>query len=403
MAEQAAQYDRWKAAGTIAERPDATILLLDGAQGRHAVRKMMATPVFAMRARSLFTQRLHILTRLHHPHVAAVLAGHINRRDCLAYMEYAPRGALFDAVGTARRLWTLPLPPLEAVRLTHEIAEGVQAMHGQGIIHGGLKLGNVLLVAGTDGQWQAKVTDALLHEGFVNGTLRTGTARPTDLADPWLFLAPEQYAGRAELASDQYALAVIAFLLLTGETPFTLDPVAHLQAREAPPYRKPHDLNPVLPVALDAVLWRGLSRAPKARYPTVRAFAQALASAIGARDATRTVSIAPGSIPLLPGGFADAAPPAAIAQAHEKMSVPLPLALRNPAGSIPIPGLPDLPPDYAWSEDVVKTYRALEALPELGTKRTTRRRVVPRSAIVAVSALLVVLAATLFILLALFR
>lgn len=402
----AEQYDRWKVTGTIAERPDASIVLLDGTQGKQAVRKTMPTPLFAMRARGLFTQRLHVLTHVHHPHVASVFAGRISHRDCLAYQEYAPRGALFDAVGTARRLWTLPLPPLEAVRLATEIAEGLQALHGQGIIHGGLKLSNVLLVAGEDGLWQAKVTDALLHEGFVNGTLRKDSARPTDLTDPWLYLAPEQYAGRAELASDQYALAVIAFLLLTGETPFTLDAMAHLQAREALPYRKPHDVNPVLPVALDAVLWRGLSRAPKARYPTARAFAAALAGAVGHQDTARSVSIAPTSIPRHPSGYPAANPPTAIAQAHEEMSVPLPLALRNPAGSIPIPGLPDLPPDYAWSAEVVAAYRASEPLPELGTprtKRTTRRQAVPASVIVTVSVLLVILAAALIMALALFR
>lgn len=392
----AAQFAKLRAVRPIAERADAAIWLMEGAAGAQFARKTMSVPLFAVRSRGLFMQRLHVLAHLHHPHLASVPAGRVQkRRECLVYTEYAPRGSLYDAVAApGKRLWALPLPPLDALRLTQEIAEGMQALHSAGLIHGGLKLGNVLLVADADGQWRAKVTDALLHEGFAGGALRGGSARPTDLADPWLFLAPEQYAGRPELASDQYALAVLAFVLLTGETPYTLDAVAHLQARDVPPYQKASVANPILPLGVDAVLWRGLSRAPKARYPSVRAFAAALAGVLGDRDAPRAVSIAPSSIPILRA----AVPPPPVAQLHEEMHMPQPLAVRTETGSLPVPGLPDLPANYSWVPDVVSAYRAPDA-PVISAKTMTRRSAVPAGVIIAVTTLLLLLALLLAVML----
>jgi serine/threonine protein kinase len=392
----AAQFAKLRAVRPIAERADAAIWLMEGAAGAQFARKTMAVPLFALRARGLFMQRLQALAHLHHPNLASVPAGRVQkRRECIVYTEYAPRGSLYDAVAVpGKRLWTLPLPPLDALRLTQAIAEGVQALHGAGLVHGGLKLSNVLLATEADGAWRPKVTDALLHEGFAGGPLRAGTLRPTDLADPWLYLAPEQYAGRPDLASDQYALAVIAFVLLTGETPYTLDAIAHLQARDVSPYQKASTVNPILPLGMDAVLWRGLSRAPKARYPSARAFAAALGAALGDHDAPRAVSLAPGSIPIPRAAM----PPPPVAQSHEEMSMPLPLAVRDETGSIPVPGLPDLPANYSWVPDVVSTYRRSD-VPLPSRKATTRRNVVPTGAIVAVTLLLALLAVLLAVML----
>src|SRR5262249_49950970 len=140
-------------------------------------------------------------------------------------------------------------------------------------------------------------TDTLLHEGFAGAPLRTGKERPNGLADPWLFLAPEAADGHAELASDQYALGILAFLLLTGELPIMGDPAQTLHGKETPELRKASTVNPILPASVDGVLWRPLTRAPRGRYPTVRTFAQALGDALGAGRTTHHVALAPGSIP----------------------------------------------------------------------------------------------------------
>ena len=90
--------------------------------------------------------------------------------------------------------------------------------------------------------------------------------------------------GRAATeASDRYSLAVAAFELLVGERPFTAEPFA-AQARqhlEEPPPRA-SDRNRELPLSVDAVLERGLAKAPEDRWPTACAFAEALEGALQA-------------------------------------------------------------------------------------------------------------------------
>jgi serine/threonine-protein kinase len=82
-------------------------------------------------------------------------------------------------------------------------------------------------------------------------------------------------------ASDRYALAVAAYELLVGERPFAASHFA-AQARqhveEPPPAASAR--NPALPVAVDAVLERGMAKEPGKRWPSAGAFAQALESAL---------------------------------------------------------------------------------------------------------------------------
>ena len=373
----------------IAERPDAGSWLMAGPTGQRYVRKTMATPLLAVRARGLFQQRLRVLTALRHPHLAQVTAGWVQRTECAILTDYAPRGSLHDAVAAHNaRLWTLPMPPLEATRLIVEIAAGVQTLHNHGMIHGGLKLTNVLLFAGYDGQWHAKITDVVLHEGFINGTLRNAADRPTNLTDPWRYLAPEQYQQRPDFASDQFALGMIAYLLLTGEAPYTIDPIAYLQVRDVPLLRPASALNAVLPRAVDLVLVRALQRAPRARYPAVQTFAEELQTAIGLQRPSHAIQVSPSSIPRALGRDAQAS---SIVQPHEVMRPPVPLALHNEAASlsVPVPGLPDLPPHYRWADEVVSTHsQKLSVVPAPIPPTVRRRRTIPVALLAAVTVLL---------------
>jgi eukaryotic-like serine/threonine-protein kinase len=104
------------------------------------------------------------------------------------------------------------------------------------------------------------------------------------------YISPEQAMGRpATPASDRYALAVVAFELLSGRRPFISDHFA-AQARqhveEEPPAAS--TVNRDLPVAIDPVLARGMAKAPEVRFATAGALAEALEVALTAP--TRTAS-----------------------------------------------------------------------------------------------------------------
>jgi eukaryotic-like serine/threonine-protein kinase len=112
------------------------------------------------------------------------------------------------------------------------------------------------------------------------------------------YMAPEQARGEpSSPASDRYALACVAFELLTGRRPFdresqAAEAAAH--ARETPPSARQYD--PKLPAALDAVFARGLAKRPAERHPTGAALVddlrRALASPVPATAATAATVVA---------------------------------------------------------------------------------------------------------------
>jgi eukaryotic-like serine/threonine-protein kinase len=97
--------------------------------------------------------------------------------------------------------------------------------------------------------------------------------------DP-LYVAPEQWSGRVFLATDQYALAIMAYQLLTMRVPFqgTQQQVMdqHLHAEPRPP----STLGPRIPLALDVVILKALAKKPQDRYPNISDFAEAFEKAL---------------------------------------------------------------------------------------------------------------------------
>ena len=109
------------------------------------------------------------------------------------------------------------------------------------------------------------------------------------------YLAPEQARGeRATPVSDLYALAVVAFELLTGKRPYerdssTAEAIAHVSA----PIPPASDSNPTLPRELDDVLARGLAKEPAHRFASAADFVDALHGALDREAGTTRVAAIP--------------------------------------------------------------------------------------------------------------
>ena len=104
------------------------------------------------------------------------------------------------------------------------------------------------------------------------------------------YLSPEQALGReATGASDRYALAVVAFELLTGERPFEAQHFA-AQARQHIEDERPRasDRDRTLPPAVDDVLVRGMAKEPDERFETAGAFVDALETVLSGGVAVTT-------------------------------------------------------------------------------------------------------------------
>src|SRR5262249_2889309 len=111
---------------------------------------------------------------------------------------------------------------------------------------------------------------------IANTTKMTGTVRGT-----FAYMAPEQMAGQPVPASDQYALAIMTYELLTGKTPLdgTQPQVVVYQHAQTMPV-VPSKINPSLPSVLDGVILKALAKKPEQRFPAVREFAQAFTAAL---------------------------------------------------------------------------------------------------------------------------
>jgi eukaryotic-like serine/threonine-protein kinase len=183
-------------------------------------------------------------------------------------MEYLPGGSLDAKIAGG------PCPPAQAIGWVEEAAGALDAAHAAGIVHRDVKPANLLL----DGGGHIHVADFGIASAAGLGSLtQTGTILGTAG-----YLSPEQAQGeRATAASDRYALAVVAWELLTGRRPFaasstTVEALAHVNA----PVPSPHAANPDLPRELDPVFERALAKDPGARYPTAAEFAGDLRRAL---------------------------------------------------------------------------------------------------------------------------
>lgn len=216
------------------------------------------------------------------------LTGVVEQGDLLALvMAFAPGGSLGDTLRTrgpdgAKKL-ALPLAPGVVSRLVTQLGRALGAAHAAGLVHGDLKPANIFVRTSPNGAPLAAVSDfgqAVLTSAAAAVLGSGGTSVPRERR-PWAaeqlaFAAPEQLRGERLPASDQYALAAIAYYLLTGKPPVVPDadslPAAIAGASVTPPSL----LRPELGGEADAVFLRALAKEPGRRFPSIEAFAKAL-------------------------------------------------------------------------------------------------------------------------------
>ena len=163
-------------------------------------------------------------------------------------------------------------------------------------MHRDVKPGNVLLQLEPNGHWHALLADF----GIARGS--DGSSHRTQVSGTLAYMAPEQFTGKFSPASDQYALAVMTYQLLTGHTPFEGDiaTLTHGHMYGTPPSVRSY--NAALPATVDGVLNRALAKDPAQRYPTVTEYGKALQVALAQKSAAGDAVAPPLPNPAPAGG-----------------------------------------------------------------------------------------------------
>ena len=173
-----------------------------------------------------------------------------------------------------------PLPPGRIAEFISPVASALDAAHAAGLVHRDVKPANILVDARAGRPDHVYLSDFGVSKGAVSSVSLTGAGQ--FLGTPG-YSAPEQIRGLAvDGRTDQYALACVAYQLLTGEMPFERDQgMAVLLAHLSEPPPSLVSRRPDLPEAVDRVLARALAKAPEERFGSCGAFADALRKALG--------------------------------------------------------------------------------------------------------------------------
>jgi serine/threonine-protein kinase len=202
---------------------------------------------------------------LQHPNVVGVYdRGETDGRHWIA-MEYVEGASLKDLIARG-------LTVGEAVEIVRQVLAGTKFAHDRGIIHRDLKPQNVLV----DREGRARVVDFGIARVGASEITQTGSVLGTAQ-----YLSPEQAQGlETGATSDLYSIGVLLYECLTGRVPFEADsPVAVALKQISEPPRRPSELNPQIPPALDAVVMRALAKDPANRFQSADEFIAALDAA----------------------------------------------------------------------------------------------------------------------------
>jgi eukaryotic-like serine/threonine-protein kinase len=227
-----------------------------------------------------------LAARLHHPNVVRVIDVVEESGDLVLVLDYVEGGSLAELLEHAGAPFDARARARVVVRILLDIAAGLDAAHraldddgqGLGIVHRDVSPSNVLV--GTDGI--ARLTDFGIAKAFEAGPELTAVG---ELKGKIAYMAPEYVEHqRADPASDQFSLAVVAWESLAGRRlfrgPTEVETLKRVLICRVPSLS---EIEPIL-APIEAVLARALSRFPADRFGSVRDMAERLEAAARAAD-----------------------------------------------------------------------------------------------------------------------
>lgn len=256
---------------------------------KSAIKIMRPALVHEPEALQRFTREAENASKISHPNVASIFDfGETDEGLVYLAMEFIEGESL-----SALLKREIAMHPVVAADIVAQAADALYAAHELGILHRDIKPDNIMVSKRTDGTFVVKLVDFGIARTMDRGTqqvTRTGFAVGTPE-----YMSPEQLSGDVlDARSDQYSLALVAFISLTGHEAFPNSSskeslIARLTSRPRRLDEVRDDLD--WPNSLQAVFDRALAPDPTDRFASVAEFGVALASSVEEMTPTQTAEI----------------------------------------------------------------------------------------------------------------
>ena len=199
-------------------------------------------------------REVFVALQVRHPHLSSVLSAHTDSAPRFVVLPYVDGISAADALRAVGR-FIVP----RALWIVRQTAEGLQALHGHGWLHGDVKPANIIVSA----NGHATLSDL-------------GLARPLDdsrsselaLTGSMTYACPETFNPnvRFSAGSDVYSLGVTLYELLTASRPFDDEEPTDLAAAHlVRPAPDPRRVVPQLPPRVSRLLRQMLAKNPLRR------------------------------------------------------------------------------------------------------------------------------------------
>lgn len=246
--------------------------------GREVALKVLAVGLASDDAfRRRFLREARAVASVEHPHIIPVYASGEERGVPYIAMRLVRGGDLRQMVTTNG-----PMSPGRAAAFISPVASALDAAHEVGLVHRDVKPANMLVDVGRGRPEHVYLSDFGLARGVDTGGLTTSLTSPGQFMGTPEYAAPEQITGGdVDGRADQYALACVAYTLLTGSAPYPRDQayaVMYAQLYDPPPVVTM--VRRDVPGAVNKVIARGMEKTPEARFESCSAFADALREAL---------------------------------------------------------------------------------------------------------------------------
>jgi WD40 repeat protein len=262
--------DRYRIERELGSGGMATVYLAhDVKHDRPVALKVLRPDLAAVIGADRFLQEIRTTANLQHPHILPLHDSGEAGGTVFYVMPFVEGESVRERLEREKQLGVE-----DAVKIAEEVTAALDYAHRKGVIHRDIKPENILLHDG-----QALVADfgiALAVSRSEGGTRLTETGM--SLGTPH-YMSPEQAMGEREItpAADVYALGCVLYEMLTGEPPFdgpTAQAIVSRVLTSEPELVT--SLRKTVPPHVAAAVHTALEKVPADRFPTAKAFAEAL-------------------------------------------------------------------------------------------------------------------------------